>query len=149
MAKLKIICVGRLKDNFIRQGIAKYDKRLSAKKIEVIEIKDSTKKKENEELLTRIEKICRHNGSYVIALHEHGEEFNSVEFSAFIKAKQDMDIVFIIGGPDGLDDSVTEKADKLIALSKMTFTHEIARLLLYEQFYRAYSIMEGKKYHRK
>jgi len=146
MPKIKILAVGKVKENYILEGIEEYLKRMKNRKIEIIEMKDSTREKEGEEILKRLEKL---EGYITIALDEHGENFTSVGFSEFMKKNLQLDICFIIGGPDGLDKKVLKKVDHILALSQMTFTHEMVRLFLVEQLYRAFSIIEEKKYHRK
>jgi len=142
---ITLIVVGKVKEKNIVTLISEYEKRLSNKKIKLIEIKDSNKEKENLELMKKINLI---KDSFVIALSEDGNSVSSREFSKLLKKEQDKNIVFVIGGPDGLTKELKTKSDYLLSLSKMTFTHEMARYLLYEQLYRSYSILEGKKYHR-
>jgi len=144
MPQIKILAVGKVKENYILEGMHEYLKRMKGR-IEIVEIKDSTKEKESIEITRKLEKLDRF---LTAALDEHGKEFTSLEFSEFIKANSNRSICFIIGGPDGLDRSILEGVDHTLALSRMTFTHEMARLLLVEQLYRAFSIIEGKKYHR-
>lgn len=142
---ITILTVGKVKEKNILSLIAEYEKRLSNKKIKLIEIKDSSNKKENQELMGKINSI---SDSFIIAMSEDGSSISSQEFSKLIKKEQDKNIVFVIGGPDGLTQEIKNKSNYLLSLSKMTFTHEMARYLLYEQIYRAYSILAGKKYHR-
>ena len=144
LPQIKILAVGKVKESCILEGIHEYLKRMKGR-IEIVEVKDSTKEKEGIEIAGRLEKL---DGFLAAALDEHGKEFTSLEFSEFIKANSNRSICFIIGGPDGLDKSILEGVDHTLALSRMTFTHEMARLLLVEQLYRAFSIIEGKKYHR-
>lgn len=146
MPKIKILAVGKIKENYILEGIQEYMKRMRTRRLEIIELDDSTKEKEGEKILKRLEKL---EGYMTIVLDEHGEGFTSIGFSEFMKKNLQLDICFIIGGPDGLDKSVLDKVDHAIALSQMTFTHEMVRLFLVEQLYRAFSIIEEKKYHRK
>ena len=145
MSRIKILAVGKIKENYILEGIEEYLKRMANKRIETIEIKDSNKQKEGEEILNKLERL---EGYLKIALDEHGKELTSLEFSEFIRKNIHRDVCFIIGGPDGLDKPVLNKMDYSIALSRMTFTHEMVRLFLVEQLYRAFSIIEGKSYHR-
>ena len=145
MPRIKILAVGKIKDNWILEGIEEYLKRMRNKRIKVIEIKDSNKQKEGKEILNKLKKL---QGYLTIGLDEHGKELTSLEFSEFIKKNITRDICFIIGDPDGLDKSVLDKVDHKLALSRMTFTHEMVRLFLVEQLYRAFSIIERKKYHR-
>jgi len=114
------------------------------KEIEIVEIKDSVKEDECKKI---VEKISGFKDSFKVALDEHGKELTSIEFSKFIK-ETEKDIIFIIGGPDGLDERVLSSIDFKLSLSKMTLNHEMARLFLIEQIYRAFTILEGKKYHR-
>ena len=145
MSKIKILAVGKIKENYILEGIQEYLKRMKNRRIEMIEMKDSTREKECVEILKRLGKL---EGYLTIGLDEHGEELTSVGFSEFMKNNLQQDICFIIGGPDGLDKKVLEKVDHILALSQMTFTHEMVRLFLIEQLYRAFTIIEGKNYHR-
>jgi len=140
--KLKIIAVGRIKENFIKIGLEEYLKRLP--NLEILEIKDLGKIEEGKKIIEKIERL---EGFKIVALDENGVQMTSVEFSNFIK-NSGKNICFIIGGPDGLDSSVISAADESISLSRMTFTHEMARLFLVEQIYRALTLIEGKKYHR-
>lgn len=140
---IKIITVGSIKDKNIAAKTAEYEKRLAAfAKIEIVELKDGDKDKE----CTRINDALAKEKGYIIVLSEDGKNIASHQFSETI-AGIDRKIVFVIGGPYGLSDAVKQRADLLLSLSKMTFTHELARLLLTEQIYRAVAIMRGIKYH--
>ena len=141
---LKIIVIGKLKDKNFQSRIVEYSKWLTQNnKIEILELPDSTKGKENELLLKHIEK---ENHAYIIALSEDGKELTSRELADKLGAIQQK-IVFIIGGPYGLTSEVKAKADFLWSLSKLTFTHEFARLILLEQLFRASNIQMGGSYH--
>lgn len=86
----------------------------------------------------------------VVVLDEQGKEYSSVNFSKFIREKQNASVkrmVFIIGGPFGFDESVYARAQAKISLSQMTFSHQMIRLFFVEQLYRAYTILKGEKYH--
>lgn len=145
MPQIKILTIGKIKENYIQEGIGEYLKRMKKRRIEIIELKDSSKQEEGEEILNKIKKL---EGYLLIALDEHGVELTSVEFSEFIGKNITCDLCFVIGGPDGLDKKVPDSVDHTVALSRMTFTHEMVRLFLIEQLYRAFAIIEGKKYHR-
>ena len=93
-----------------------------------------------------LRELDRERGALVVALTEEGREFSTKEFSEYL-GKVDRRIVFIIGGPFGIADEVKKRADLLMALSKMTFTHEMARFLLCEQLYRALNLLNGGAYH--
>lgn len=139
----KVICVGKLKDRMFENRVQEYCKRLSFdSKVSITEIKDSTKEKEGQKLLELIEK----EKGYVIALTEEGKTLTSRKFSDKL-ASIHQKITFVIGGPFGLTEEVKKRSDMLLSLSKMTFTHEMARMFLMEQVYRAVSIMKGRKYH--
>lgn len=141
---LKVLVIGKLKDKNFQSRIVEYSKWLTQNnKIEILELPDSTKEKENELLLKHIEK---ENHAYIVALSEDGKELTSRELASKLGEIQQK-IVFIIGGPYGLTSEVKEKADFLWSLSKLTFTHEFARLILLEQLFRASNIQMGGSYH--
>ncbi len=139
--RFKIICIGKVREKSILETINEYSKRID---LEIIELKDSNPAEEGKKILEKLDKI---NSKYVFVLSEEGKELSSVEFSQKLK-KIEQPVIFVIGGPYGLSDEAKKKADFLISLSKMTFTHEMARLFLVEQIYRAESIIDGKKYHK-
>ena len=129
---LKLIVVGRVKDAHYQAKINEFMQRLNAfGKIEVVELKDDTVENER---------------GWVVILDERGENITSVELAEKIN-KCDRKIVLVIGGAFGFTDDVRKRADYLLALSKFTVTHEMARLILTEQLYRACTIIAGKKYH--
>ena len=141
---LKVLVIGKLKDKHFQSRVEEYSKWLTQNnKIEILELPDSTKEKENELLLKHIEK---ENHAYIVALSEDGRELTSRELASKLGAIQQK-IVFIIGGPYGLTSEVKAKADFLWSLSKLTFTHEFARLILLEQLFRASNIQMGGSYH--
>jgi 23S rRNA (pseudouridine1915-N3)-methyltransferase len=137
--KIRIVAVGRVKEKPIQYMIDEYMKRMND--IEIIEVKDSGKEKEAENIL----RLCENHG--MIVLDEKGKEYTSEEFSERI-ARLTEKTSFVVGGPDGISDKVKEKAKEIISLSKMTFTHEMTRLFLIEQLYRAKQIRKGTSYHR-
>ena len=115
-------------------------------KIEIIELKDSDKKRESVEILQNVKST-----EYNILLDINGEEYTSVEFSNYIsKVFTNMNgtITFIIGGSDGVEDSVREVVDKRISFSKLTFPHGLFRGILLEQIYRSYKIQNNESYHK-
>ena len=141
---LKVLVIGKLKDKHFQSRVEEYSKWLTQNnKIEILELPDSTKEKENELLLKHIEK---ENHAYIVALSEDGRELTSRELASKLGAIQQK-IVFIIGGPFGLAPEVKSRADRIIALSKMTFTHEMARLIFLEQLYRGLNLLNGGSYH--
>ena len=143
---LKVLVIGKLKDRLMQARCDEYAKWLGAYvKLEVKELPDSTMEKEGTALLKELEK---EHGSYIVILSEEGRQFTSEEFAEQL-GKLDRKAVFVIGGPDGLAPAVKAKADLLWSLSKLTFTHELARLLLFEQLFRAENILNGGHYHRR
>ncbi|MFA6073770.1 MAG: 23S rRNA (pseudouridine(1915)-N(3))-methyltransferase RlmH [Candidatus Woesearchaeota archaeon] len=142
MSKVIIIAVGKLKDKSIILLLEEYVKRLGPYiKLEIKEIKDEGKLKESEKILNFIDENT-------FILDATGKNYTSEEFSEFLKKNQEKgDIKFIIGGPEGFTNEVRQKS-KAISLSKMTFTHEMTRMLLLEQIYRAKMIEKGKPYHK-
>ena len=111
-------------------------------KLEVVELKDDTLEKESAAILKALE----NERGWVVILDERGNNITSVEFAQKMKTC-DRKIVLVIGGAFGFTDEVRKRADYLLALSKFTVTHEMARLILIEQLYRACTIIAGKKYH--
>jgi 23S rRNA (pseudouridine1915-N3)-methyltransferase len=139
MVMIRIVAVGRLKDPNLKAGFDEYRKRLAGfTRLGVLELKNGKNP------LDYVKP-----GELVVVLDESGESLSSTALAGFIKKHQlTKDVVFVIGGPDGLDGSILEKADLRLSLSKMTFTSQIARLILIEQIYRAYTIIKGVKYHK-
>jgi len=151
---IRIICPGKTKQKFIQEGIAEYTKRLSAFcKLEMIETADvklsssnniAVVKQKEAEIIGRYLK----NGHYLIALDEKGKQYSSIDFAGFIDSYRGVrNIDFVIGGVYGLSDGLRKSADLLLSFSKMTFTHRMIRMLLVEQLYRGFCILNGKKYH--
>jgi 23S rRNA (pseudouridine1915-N3)-methyltransferase len=151
--KIIITAVGRLRDDNIKSLISEYVKRLPWT-VKVIEVEASNKSKnvnitkmDEEKLL--LEKIP--SGFYKIALDETGKLLSSEELArtlAKISVNQTGNIAFIIGGSDGLTKNITKSADLVISFGKLTYPHMLARLLLVEQLYRSFTIIEGKSYHK-
>ncbi len=148
MLKITVCAVGTIKEKYMREGIEDYAKRLSAKcKVTFVEVKECRTVAEEGELL----KKAIPSGAFVVALDLKGRMLESTELAEFIDAKMTegvSSIAFVIGGSDGLDRSIPEKADFSLCLSKMTFTHQMTRLILLEQIYRAMKINSGEKYHK-
>jgi 23S rRNA (pseudouridine1915-N3)-methyltransferase len=139
MKSIKIYVIGKLKDKNIKSLIDEYLKRLKIfAKVEIIELKDKGITKDSEAICKLID-----NNTYI--LDELGINYSSILFSELIN-KMD-NIKFVIGGANGITNDVKKKV-KLISLSKMTFTHEFARLVLIEQVYRAMMILNNRSYHK-
>jgi len=150
---IRILCLGRSKQGFINDGINEYLKRMSSyTKIDFIELPDvKLTSSTNIEIVKNkeadiIEKYLK-DRDYLVVLDEHGQQMGSKIFSNFLDAKISKNIIFLIGGVYGLSERIINKADYKLSFSKMTFTHQMIRLILAEQIYRAYTIMKGKKYH--
>jgi 23S rRNA (pseudouridine1915-N3)-methyltransferase len=140
---LKIAAVGKIKKKPLLELTGEYLKRIKHyAAIELVEIKDSNRKDECARLLGLIEK----EKAYCIVLSEDGKEFTSRQFANKL-SQIHRKVLFVIGGPDGLTDEVKKRADLVLAISKMTFPHETARMLLGEQLFRALNILRGGKYH--
>ncbi|MBO6210275.1 MAG: 23S rRNA (pseudouridine(1915)-N(3))-methyltransferase RlmH [Schwartzia sp.] len=157
--KITILAVGKLKEKYLRDGVAEYLKRLATfAKIECIEIaeekmpdnfspaeKEKTLAREGERLLARVPE-----GSELIVLDVTGEELSSEELAARLDdwmVGGVSHLTFLIGGAFGLSPAVRKTAKLRLSFSRMTFTHQMMRLLLTEQIYRAFKIMRGEKYH--
>lgn len=140
---MTLIAVDKIREKHIMQGIEFYLKQLP--KIQITEIKVQDKEKESREILKQIKL-----SDFVILLDVQGEQMDSVEYSDYLQKleNQSKDIVFVIGGSFGVNDLVKQRANKLLSFSKMTFPHELFRLLFFEQLYRAYSLKNNKKYHK-
>jgi 23S rRNA (pseudouridine1915-N3)-methyltransferase len=139
MKSIKIYAVGRVKDGNIAEMIGEYLKRLKVfAKVEIIELKDKGIDKESEEMIKLID-----SDSFI--LDESGADYSSIGFSELIDGKDN--VKFFIGGADGISKYAKKKA-KMIRLSEMTFTHEMARLFLTEQIYRAMMIINNRNYHK-
>jgi 23S rRNA (pseudouridine1915-N3)-methyltransferase len=157
---ISIISVGKLKEKYLRQGIDEYIKRLSSyAKVEIIEVPDEkapenlseqemeqVKQKEGERILAKISE-----DTYVIALAIEGKMKSSEELAESLdklatygKSK----IAFVIGGSLGLSKQVMQRANEALSFSKMTFPHQLMRLILLEQVYRAFRINRGEPYHK-
>lgn len=157
---ITIVGVGKIKEKFIREGIKEYVKRLSRYcKLKIIEVKnekapenlsekeiESIKNKEGQRILSKIS-----NNTYIISLDIKGEKISSENFSkklADLSIRGRSNITFIIGGSLGLSKEVLDKSDYKLSFSKMTFPHQLMRLVLLEQIYRGFRIMKGEPYHK-
>lgn len=138
-----LFAVDKIRENHIKTGIEFYLKQLP--KIQVIEIKVKDKEKESQDILKQIKP-----SDFVVLLDVQGEFMDSLEYSKYLEKLENeaKDIVFVIGGSYGVSDSVKQRANKLLSFSKMTFPHELFRLMFFEQLYRAYSLKNNKNYHK-
>lgn len=157
---INIICVGKLKEKFFRDAVSEYAKRLQKYcKLKVIELSDEkipenasqkeelqVKQKEGEKILSNIK-----TNMYVVALDLRGKMISSEELSGFIsnlEVRGTSNFAFVIGGSLGLSKPVLDRADYKLCFSKMTFPHQLFRVMLLEQIYRAFKIMNNETYHK-
>lgn len=158
--KISILCVGKIKEKFFVQALEEYQKRLRRYcDLEIIEVSDEKTKEEASETEIRLvkekegERLRRHikEDGYVIALAIEGKMMDSVTLSHKIQqlgVQRKSHIYFIIGGSLGLSDEILREADFLLSFSPMTFPHQLMRVILLEQVYRSYRIMNGEPYHK-
>lgn len=151
LMQIKIVCVGKLKEKYWQAAVAEYTKRLTPyAKLDILEVKESKSDDINEEGENILAKLSPED--YVVALAIKGKRFTSEDFSAQIeKIMADGSkkaIVFIIGGSQGLSDKVMKRANLEISFSDMTFPHQMMRVILLEQVYRAFKIMKNEPYHK-
>lgn len=157
--KIKIYAIGKIKD-FYKLGADEYGKRISSYcKIEIVELKDESlpEKPSKKEIQKAIDLEGKRvvaqlkEGEYLISLDLNKKEYTSVEFAAFISKELEShgaNISFVIGGSYGLSDELKSRVNASICLSKMTFPHQLARLILLEQIYRAFKILNNETYHK-
>ena len=153
---INIICVGKIKDKYINDGIAEFQKRMTAfSNLQIIEVKEFTKEgniqlsieKESEEILKKISK----QNTYTILLDLKGKEIDSKGMSDYIEKLKNTGIStinFIIGGSDGVSQNLKDSVDMKLKFSHLTCPHQLMRLILMEQIYRWFSISNNIKYHK-
>lgn len=158
MLHINILCIGKIKESYLREAINEYSKRLSKFcLLNFIELPDKPlPEKLNDSLSQQIIEYESNlllnrlnNNSYNIALDSHGNEFSSEDFAKFINDIQlnYSEINFIIGGSLGLSNNLKKECNKSISFSKMTFPHQLIRVFLLEQIFRAFKINNNEKYH--
>ena len=144
---IKIVCVGKIKEDFFKDAIKEYEKRLSKyTKLQIIEVNDTNiLEKEKEEILKHI-----NLKDYIISLDINGNQLDSISFSKKISDILiiNPNITFVIGGSIGLDKEIKEKSNYLLSFSKMTFPHQLFRVILLEKIYRSFKIMNNETYHK-
>lgn len=159
MLSITILCVGRIKEKFFSSAIDEYSKRLSKYcKLDILELPDEKiPDKINDSIINEVkEKECNNilnhlkKDSYVISLDLKGKELSSEDFSKKIESisMQNSKITFIIGGSLGLNEQVISASNEKICFSQMTFPHQLIRIFLIEQIYRAFKISNGESYHK-
>lgn len=157
---INIVCIGKLKEKYWKDAVSEYSKRISGfAKLEITELKESrlpanasqadelkVKELEGEEILKKIKP-----GDYCITLEIKGKELDSVALSDKVRnlgLEGKTNIVFVIGGSLGLSEKVSARADFKLSFSKMTFPHQMMRVILLEQIYRSFKIIAGETYHK-
>lgn len=143
---IRIICVGKVKESFYRDAIDEYMKRMNKyHKIFIDEVNDSNIKDEGDLILRKL-----NDKDYVIVLDINGKDMDSLEFSDYIDKRliNNSKITFVIGGSDGIDSRVKERANDRISFSKLTFPHQLFRVILLEQIYRSFKIINNESYHK-
>ena len=149
---IKILCVGKIKEKYLVDGINEYLKRLSKyTKVSIIELPDfdydinKTLKKEEENILKNIDEK-----DFVVTLEIEGKQLDSVTFSKEMDTfiSNNKNIVFVIGGSYGLSDVIKKRSNYKLSFSKFTFPHQLFRLILLEQIYRSYKIINNETYHK-
>lgn len=150
---IKIITVGSIKEKYLKDAIDEYTKRLSKyTNIDIVEVKDEGLVEPTKAMSLEEEKILKHinDKDYIITLEIEGKEFTSEEFAEKLDKIQleSSNITFIIGGSYGLSQSIKDKSRLHLSFSKMTFPHQLFRVLLLEQIYRAFKINNNESYHK-
>lgn len=159
MLSINIICVGKIRESYLKDAINEYSKRLSKYcKLNILELPDEKiPDKLNNSLIEDIKlKECNNiinhfkKDSYIIALDLNGKQYTSEEFSTKIDdlSMQTSNITFIIGGSLGLNTTLLNQCNEKVCFSKMTFPHQLIRVFLLEQLFRAFKISNGETYHR-
>ena len=144
---IRVLCVGKIKENYLNELINDYEKRISKyHKIEIIELKDSDIISERDEILNHL-----NTKDYNVCLDINGKKMNSIELSKFIDnafVNGYGTITFIIGGSLGLHDDIKNKCNYKLSFSDMTFPHGLFRGILLEQIYRSFKILNNESYHK-
>lgn len=158
---IKVIAVGKVKEKFYREAIAEYKKRMTNyNKVEIIEVADEKapetlsdkeiyqiKEAEGERILSKIK-----DDSYVVTLEINGKALDSIKFAKLIQEEMldgfGRDLVFVIGGSNGLGENILKRSNYRLSFGKMTYPHQLMRVILMEQIYRAYRIINKEPYHK-
>lgn len=148
--KIRLVCIGKLKEKYWKEACSEYGKRISAYcNLEMVEIKESLSDdidEEGEKILSKIK-----DGEYVITCEIEGKTLDSEQLAASME-KLTVDgtsqIVFVIGGSNGLSKAVSKRSNLVLSFSKMTFPHQMMRVVLLEQIYRSFKIIRHEKYHK-
>lgn len=150
---IKIITVGKLKERYLIDAVEEYKKRLNKyTKIEIIEVKDESSYEEDKNKEKEAENIIKYinDKDFIITMEIEGKEISSTEFASKIENifNENSNITFIIGGSYGLSNRIKELSNYKLSFSKMTFPHQLFRVILLEQLYRAFKINNNESYHK-
>lgn len=150
---IKIITVGSIKEKYLKEAIEEYKKRISRyTNVEIIEVNDEGYVEKEKAIKLEGKKILKHvnNKEYLITLEIEGKQLTSEEFAKKIDniLIESSNITFVIGGSYGLSDEIKQKSNLHLSFSKMTFPHQLFRVLLLEQIYRSYKINNNESYHK-
>lgn len=156
MITINIVCVGNLKEKYWKDAIAEYQKRLSAfAKVNIVEVKESDYGTSDKQILIakteEADRLKKYLSGYVVSLEIGGKNFDSVQFAEHIQnlmTNGNSTITFMIGGSHGIDKILSDSANEKLSFSKFTFPHQLMRVILLEQVYRAFTILNGKTYHK-
>lgn len=153
--KISLLIIGKTDEAYLKEGIQKYVDRLKHYcQLEITELHDvklgkkaNAKLQKDEEGKILMDKLK--SNDFVVLLDEKGKEYTSVEMANYLQKRMNggTDIVFIVGGPFGFSERIYERANSKLALSKLTFSHQMVRLFFVEQLYRSFTILKGEKYH--
>ena len=147
---IKVICVGKIKEKYFLEAIEEYKKRISKySKLQMIELPDynyDKKKTINEEGKNILNKI--NDKDFVVTLEISGKKLSSIELSDFISKNISNNIVFVIGGSYGLSSEVLNRSNYSLSFSSLTFPHQLFRVILLEQIYRSFKIINNENYHK-
>ena len=140
-ARIRILAVGKVRKGWVSEGVDLYRRRLPG--LEIVELRDGGLAREAEAISSELRR-----GEELVALCEEGQTYDSLAFAQALEGSGSEQLAFVIGGAAGLDPGLKARASWRLSLSPLTFPHELARLLLLEQLYRARSIQQGGPYHR-
>lgn len=140
-ARIRILAVGKVRKGWVSEGVELYRRRLPG--LEIVELRDGGLAREAEAISSELRR-----GEQLVALCEEGQTYDSLAFAQALEGSGSEQLAFVIGGAAGLDPALKARASWRLSLSPLTFPHELARLLLLEQLYRARSIQQGGPYHR-
>lgn len=150
---IKIVCVGKIKEKFFKEALQEYEKRLSKYiKLEIIEVSDFSDENIASVLIKEKDLIMKNIDArdYVVVLDIKGKIYDSVEISRYLNEWliKGSNIVFVIGGSNGLHEDVIKRSNFMWSFSKLTFPHQLFRVVLLEQIYRSFKILNNETYHK-